>query len=92
MNIIILNGSPREKQSFTYQYYRYLQINFPDHNYKVYHISRKIKKIEQDEQYFFEILEDIEKADGVIWLYPVYIQLIPALLHARHRMTVHPIL
>ncbi|MHA1442881.1 MAG: NAD(P)H-dependent oxidoreductase [Candidatus Heimdallarchaeota archaeon] len=80
MDFIVLNGSPRETKSFTYQYLRYIELNFPQHNFKVHHISRKIKKIENDQDYFNEILLDIEKADGVIWMYPVYIQLVPAQL------------
>lgn len=80
MDFIVLNGSPRETKSFTYQYLRYIELNFPQHNFNVHHISRKIKKIEKDQKYFEEILLDIENADGVIWMYPVYIQLIPAQL------------
>ncbi|MHA1442936.1 MAG: NAD(P)H-dependent oxidoreductase, partial [Candidatus Heimdallarchaeota archaeon] len=80
MDFIVLNGSPRETKSFTYQYLRYIELNFPQHNFKVHHISRKIKKIENDPEYFNEILLDVKKADGVIWMYPVYIQLVPAQL------------
>ncbi|NHJ85157.1 MAG: hypothetical protein FK734_06830 [Asgard group archaeon] len=80
MRFVVLNGSPRETSSFTYQYFRYLEINFPMHEYIVHHISRKIKKIEKEQEYFNSILTDIETADGVIWLYPVYIQLVPAQL------------
>lgn len=80
MRIVVLNGSPRETNSFTYQYLRYIETNFPEHEYVVHHIGRKIKKIEKDQVYFDSILKDIQAADGVIWLYPVYIQLVPSQL------------
>jgi multimeric flavodoxin WrbA len=78
MKFVVLNGSPRETSSFTFQYLRYIETNFPLHDYVVHHIGRKIKKIETNQDYFDSILEDIKGADGVIWLYPVYIQLIPS--------------
>lgn len=80
MKFVILNGSLRETSSFTYQYLRYIETNFPMHDYVVHHIGRKIKKIEKDQEYLDSILKDIQTADGVIWLYPVYIQLVPAQL------------
>lgn len=49
MKLVILNGSPRETKSVTYQYLRYIEANFPMHKYKVHHIGRKIKKIEKDQ-------------------------------------------
>jgi len=80
LKFVILNGSPRETKSVTYQYLRYIEINFPENEYIVYHIGRKIKKIEKDQEYFDSILKDIAAADGVIWIYPVYLLLIPSQL------------
>ncbi|MCK5183793.1 MAG: NAD(P)H-dependent oxidoreductase [Candidatus Heimdallarchaeota archaeon] len=80
MKFVILNGSPRETKSVTYQYLRYIEANFPMHEYMVHHIGRKIKKIEKDQEYFDLILKDIEAADGIIWIYPVYILSVPSQL------------
>jgi len=80
LRFVVLNGSPRETNSFTFQSFRYIQNNFPMHEYIVHHIGRKIKKVQRDQEYFESILKDIKAADGVIWLYPVYIQLVPAQL------------
>ena len=80
MRFVILNGSPKESNSFTYQYFKYMKTNFPIYEYIVHHIGRKIKKIEKDQGYFDSILKDIETADGIIWLFPVYIQLVPSQL------------
>ena len=80
MKFVILNGSPKEANSITYQYLRYIEKNIPEHEYKVHHIARKIKKIEHNQEYFDTILNDIKEADAIIWIYPVYLMLVPAQL------------
>ncbi|NHK31732.1 MAG: hypothetical protein FK730_10300 [Asgard group archaeon] len=66
MKFVILNGSPREEMSATFHYFKYIRVNFPDHEYIVHHIGRKIKKIERDEEYFETIIADVDSADGII--------------------------
>ncbi|NHJ48711.1 MAG: hypothetical protein FK733_13080 [Asgard group archaeon] len=78
MKFVILNGSPRDEKSVTFHYFKYIELNFPEHEYKVHQVGRKIKKIENNEEYFESIISDIESADGIFWLYPVYTLCIPA--------------
>jgi multimeric flavodoxin WrbA len=80
MKFVILNGSPREEMSVTFHYFKYIRVNFPDHEYVVHHIGRKIKKIERDEDYFETIIADVVSADGIIWLFPVYTSCVTAQL------------
>ncbi|MCP4724135.1 MAG: NAD(P)H-dependent oxidoreductase, partial [bacterium] len=78
MEIIVLNGSPKGKVSVTMQYIRYLQWKFPQHEIKIINIAQKLRKIEKDENYFQEIIDDIRRSDGIIWAFPVYIYLVPS--------------
>ena len=78
MKIVVLNGSPKGEISVTWQYVRFIQRQFPDHEYVVHHISQRIKKLEQDEQAFRAIIDDVRSADGVLWSFPLYHMLVPA--------------
>jgi multimeric flavodoxin WrbA len=72
MDIIVLNGSPKGKMSATMQSINFIQKNFPQHHFKIIHISQNLPKIEKDEGLFREILDDIQSADAVIWGFPLY--------------------
>jgi hypothetical protein len=48
MKIIVLNGSPKGEHSITLQYVHFIQKRFPQHELKIIHISKNIKKIEMD--------------------------------------------
>jgi len=72
MKIAIINGSPKGKYGITFQYPRYLQSYYKDHEFVEYHVGQSIKKIERDEAYFDGIIEGISQCDLVLWCYPVY--------------------
>ncbi len=78
MKIIVLNGSPKGDESVTMQYIHFIEKKFPENSYKILNIGQKIKKIEKDEDYFKDIILDIESADIIIWGSPVYYLLIPS--------------
>jgi len=78
MKFIILNGSPKGDQSVTLQYMHYVEKHFPQHEYKVFNISEKIKAIEKNEEKFEEIINAVRQSDGVIWVFPVYYFLVPS--------------
>lgn len=76
MKITVLNGSPKGELSVTMQYIKFIQKKFPEHELKIINISNKIKKIENDETYFKNIIEEINSSDGVIWAFPLYVFLV----------------
>jgi len=80
VKIIILNGSPKGKLSITLQYVNFIKKKFPEHTYKIHHISERINRIAHNDNLFQEIMDDIGSADAVIWSFPIYVLLIPSQL------------
>ena len=78
MNILILNGSPAGDDSITLQTMLYIQKYYPDHTYEQLNVGRKIKSIEKD---FSPAKDLLEKADLLMFCYPVYTFLVPSQLH-----------
>lgn len=78
MYITIINGSPKGEYSVTLQTTLYLQKLYPEHTYDIIHAARRIKSLEKD---FSQVKESIEKADLLLFSYPVYTFLAPAQLH-----------
>ena len=46
MNILVVNGSPKDKYSVTLQTSNWLQIKFPNRKFDVIHAGQIIKKLE----------------------------------------------
>lgn len=78
MKITVLNGSPKGELSVTMQYVKYIMKKFPRHDIDIVEISSRIKKIEDDEKAFGEIIERVRASDGVIWGVPLYVFLVPS--------------
>ena len=78
MNILVINGSPKGKNSITLQTVLYIQKHFPAHTFEILHAGQKIRAYEKD---FTPCKEAIEKADLLLFSYPVYTFLVPAQLH-----------
>jgi multimeric flavodoxin WrbA len=78
MQVAVLNGSPKGEMSVTMQYVRYLQKVFPQHKLEMHHISQRIKRLEQDDEVFYQIIDEVRSSDAVLWASPVYYCLVPA--------------
>ena len=78
MKIAVLNGSPKGEVSVTMQYVHFIGKNFPRHELKIINISQRIKVIEEDENSFREIIDDVRSADGILWAFPLYYLLVPS--------------
>ena len=48
MEILVINGSPKGKNSVTLQTVNYLQIMYPGHSFDVLHVGQTIKSLEKD--------------------------------------------
>ena len=84
MNILVLNGSPKGKNSVTLQTVLYLQKKFPDHSFAILHAGQKIKALEKD---FTPALDAMVKADLLLFSYPVYTFMAPCQLHRLIELT-----
>ena len=78
MNILILNGSPSGKASVTLQTVEYLKALNPEHEYVVLHVGQQVKRFEKD---FSEARDALERAELIVFCYPVYTFLAPAQMH-----------
>ena len=78
MEILIINGSPKGKYSITLQTTRYLEKLYPQHQFTVFNAGQKTKSLEKD---FSPAREAIEKADVLLFSYPVYTFIAPCQLH-----------
>ncbi len=78
MNILVVNGSPKGQYSVTLQTINYLMKFYGAHNFEVLHAGQRIKALERD---FTPAKEALEKADLIIFSYPVYTFIAPYQLH-----------
>lgn len=78
MKIAVLNGSPKGEVSVTMQYVKYLEKQFPDHEFELIHVAHSIRRLERDAAAFNEVMESVGKADGVLWAFPLYVYLVHA--------------
>ena len=77
MNILIINGSPKGKNSITLQTCIYLQKLHKEHHFEVLHVGASIKQLEKD---FSPAATALHNADIVLFSYPVYTFITPCQL------------
>jgi len=78
VKIIVLNGSPKGEDSITLQYVAYIRKHFPQHDFKIIHVSQHIKKLEKDLDAFQEIMDEVQSADGILWAFGLWVLCVPA--------------
>lgn len=78
MNILIVNGSPAGDDSITLQTVRYLRKFHPAHDWALLNVGRRIRAIERD---FAPVRSALQRAELILFCYPVYTFLVPAQLH-----------
>ena len=78
MKICVLNGSPRGVYSTTLHTVLYLQKRYPCHSFEIIQVGTKIRTLEKD---LSEALRAMERADLILFAYPVYTFIAPSQLH-----------
>ena len=80
MKIAVINGSPTGCRGTTAQYIKYLEQAFPQHQFVVLEVARRIKQLERDQKHLAKTKQVIQEADAILWCFPVYFMLVPAQL------------
>ena len=78
MHILVLNGSPKGKNSITLHTVLYLQRKYPDHVFTTLHVGQRIQSLEKD---FTPVVDALRNADLLLFSYPVYTFMAPCQLH-----------
>ena len=78
MKILVLNSSPKGKNSTTVHTAMYLQALYTEHQFTFIHVGQMIKSYEKD---FTELHNKLEETDMVLFCYPVYTFIAPYQLH-----------
>lgn len=78
MKILVLNASPKGKNSTTVHTALYLQALHPEHEFTFIPVGQRIKSYEKD---FAPLREELENADLILFSYPVYTFIAPYQLH-----------
>ena len=78
MRVLAVNGSPSGENSITLQSVLYIGKHFPKVKWEILHVGRRIKQYEKD---FSECAKALERADLILFCYPVYTFLVPSQLH-----------
>ena len=79
MKIVVLNGSPKGKNSITLKYVEYAQKMLQeDIEWEIIHISQQIHLLEKRPEKIREIALKVQSADGVLWAFPVYVYMVPS--------------
>lgn len=78
MKILVLNASPKGKNSATVHTALYLQALHPEHDFTFLPVGQRIKAYEKD---FSPVRAALEQAELVLFCYPVYTFIAPYQLH-----------
>jgi multimeric flavodoxin WrbA len=76
MKIAVLNGSPKGQISVTLQYVSFLQRKYPEIEFQIFDVALKIKKLEENDEFFEETIAQIAAANAVLWAFPLYFFLV----------------
>ena len=78
MRVLVINGSPKGKNSITYQTIRFLQKKFPKDEFDVIHAGAQIALLEREASM---VVEAVKWAQIILFAYPVYTFIAPSQLH-----------
>ena len=70
MKIVVLNGSPKGMVSVTMQYVLWLRKTSPTHEFTVFSVCHDLRRLEDDERAFGEVLRQVEAANGILSAFP----------------------
>ena len=78
MKILVLNASPKGKNSATVHTALYLQALHPEHQFTVLPVGQRIRAYEKD---FAPVRTELKQAELILFCYPVYTFIAPYQMH-----------
>lgn len=78
MNVLVINGSPKGDNSITLQTVLFLEKKFKKVSFEYLNVGARYRIYEKD---FKEPASKLEKADLILFSYPVYTFIVPSQLH-----------
>ena len=78
MRVLVLNGSPAGKDSITLQTVHFIGKYYTNTEFEILHVAQQIRTYERG---FSKAEEALERADLILFCYPVYTFLVPSQLH-----------
>jgi len=76
MKITVLNGSPKGNNSVTMSYIKYLQAQYPEHDFNIITVALSVPRLEKDTAAFQQVINEIDESDAIIWAFPLYFMLV----------------
>jgi multimeric flavodoxin WrbA len=76
MKIVVLGGSPKGETSVTMQYVKYIQQEFPQHEFRTFQVAQLINVLEKSSEELEDIIAHVKSCDGVLWAFPLYVFLV----------------
>lgn len=80
MKVVVLNGSPKGKNSITVQSVEYIKKNFVEDDFEIFNVGQSIRKFEKKDELKI-VIEAIKESDLILFSYPVYSAVAPYQLH-----------
>lgn len=78
--LVVINGSPKGKKSVSLKFVEYLQKKNPQTAFRYFHVAQDIRFYSRNPEAWTALKDALEQAQGVIWVFPVYIFHVPAAL------------
>lgn len=79
MKLVVLNGSPKGKNSITVQSVEYLKKKFKEDNFEIVNVGQSIRKFEKEE--LRKTINLMKDSELILFSYPVYSAVAPYQLH-----------
>ncbi|HPG87314.1 MAG TPA: NAD(P)H-dependent oxidoreductase [Spirochaetales bacterium] len=77
LRVLIVNGSPKGEHSLTLQHSLYMLGQEPAVEWTVLQAGEALSPIDYDESWLRAAIDEIERADAILWSTPVYTMLVP---------------
>lgn len=88
MNILVINGSPKNNYSITLQHVLFLKKHFKQDHFEFFNVKNQVEKVDEDT--ISDLIDRIAVCDLLLFSYPVYTMSVPyALMNLMESLLKH---